>query len=351
MINFDHMSDAEVIAYAKSRMPVWRKLLSRTKSFLNGLLGRGRNTAIASEKINITDMADGKLCNAGSITLARFKAPSFRKLKNAFSTLQASDQIDDMQHTADALAKVSDPTLQSSAKSILAIVTTMIETFNEALELVENVAEANVPQEVGDVIKEAFAAANAIVQAYTDKKGKVDLADGSNLLIGAEDGRIDFCLYMNATEWVERRMYIIITCSLSAVGNEWIMSRHVAIQERFQAPMHYDFGVATNDIAKSIRFAMAAEGVVAVMGTVKLNIDQTRVTNALKSLSFFKSVEFEDKAIHVYVKNNKKSPAQEKEIFATLTADTDIRALIGRTKRLFSEWNEDHWVFTVAARS
>lgn len=352
MINLDQMSDAEVLAYAQRQMPMWRKLLSRTKSFLNGLLGRGRSVAIASEKININDMADGHLRKTGTITLSRFKAPSFRKLKNAFNTLQQSDEIDNMENTAKRLSRATDPAVKQGAKSIIAIVYQMVEAYNEAMDLIESVAEASLPQEVADVVKEATAAANAIVQAYTDKKGTVDLSEGSNLLIGAEDDRIDFCLYLNATEWVDKRMYVIVTCSLTTVGNEWVMSRHVTIQERFQAPMHYDFGVATTDIAKSIRFAMAAEGVIAVMGTVKLtNVDHTRITNALKPLPFYKSVEFEDKAIHVYVKNNKKVATQEKELFTVMAGDTDIRSLIGRTKRLFSEWNEDHWTFTVASRS
>lgn len=351
MNNLDHMSDLEVLAYAQKRMPLWRSMLFRTKSFLNGLLGRGRTVAIASEKININDMADGHLRKTGTITLSRFKAPSFRKLKNAFNTLQQSDQIDDMQNTADRLSKATDPKVKQGAKSIIALVAQMVETYNDAMELIEGVAEANLPQEVGEVVKEAIAAANAIVQAYTDKKGKVDLSEGSNLLIGAEDDRIDFCLYLDATEWVEKRMFIIVTCSLTAVGSEWIMSRHVTIQDRFQAPMHYDFGVATNDVAKSIRFEMASEGVLAVMDTIKLKVDQTRITNALSALSFFKAVEFDERTIRVYVKNNKKLPAQEKELFATLAADSDIRSMIGRTKRLFSEWEGDHWKFTVSSRS
>jgi len=350
MINLDSMSDEEVLAYAQKQMPRYRLVLSRMRSFVMGLFGRNSATAASGsyEKIDINSLGDG-VKTAGKISLTNFKAPPFSKLKKHIAALQESDTIDELEAIIDRLTASKNPAIQTQAKSMITMLASMQREFNAAQEGLEEVADAHVPKEIAEIFESAMTVANRVINSYAEPKKPIKLS--ALLQVGAEDDRIDFCYYMDATEFVDRKMWIIVTCALSKVGDEYLMSRHVTVQDRFQAPMHYDFGVATTDIEKSLLHALAEEGVLAQLSRVKLKVDSTRINNALKRLSFFKSAEVEDDEIRVYVKNNKQVAAQQVEIFATLTTDTDIRRLLGRTKRLHYTWDTDHWVYTVSSRS
>lgn len=350
MINLDTMSDEEVLAYAQKQMPRYRLVLSRMRSFVMGLFGRNSATAASGsyEKIDINSLGDG-VKTAGKISLTNFKAPSFSKLKKHIAALQESDTIDELEAIIDRLSASKNPSIQSQAKSMITMLASMQREFNAAQEGLEEVADAHVPKEIAEIFEGAMTVANRVINSYAEPKTPIKLS--ALLQVGAEDDRIDFCYYMDATEFVDRKMWIIVTCALSKVGEEYLLSRHVTVQDRFQAPMHYDFGVATNDIEKALLHALAEEGVLAQLSKVKLKVDSTRITNALKRLPFFKSAEVEDDEILVYVKNNKQVAAQQVEIFATLTTDTDIRRLLGRTKRLHYTWDADHWVYSVSSRS
>lgn len=350
MINLDGMSDEEVLAYAQKQMPRYRQVLSRMRSFVMGLFGRNSATAASGsyEKIDINALGDG-VKSAGKISLTNFKAPSFTKMKSHVAALQESDTIDELEAIIDRLTASPSATIKQSAKSMIGLLAQMQNAFNTAQEALEDMADKHIPKEVAEIFEDAQKTASSIITSYADAKKAVVLP--AILQIGSEDDRIDFCYYMEASEFVERKMWIIVTCALSKVGEEYLMSRHVTVQDRFQAPMMYDFGVATTDIQKSLLHALAEEGVLAAMSTVKLNLDETRITAQLKRLSFFKSVSFDDRTVNVFVKNNKQVFEQQKEIFAVLSTDTDIRRLLGRTKRLHASWENDHWEFVVSARS
>jgi hypothetical protein len=349
MNRFENATSDELLAFAQKEMPAYRKLLSRLRSFVMGIFGRQSAIAASYDTIDINALGDGVKKGGSKINLTNFKAPSFTKLKKHITILQASDRIDELEAWVDAAEKDPSAAVKQAAKGMIAMLVSLQHEFNAAQEALEEVADKHIPKEIAAVFEEAHAQASSIITSYAESAKAVDLP--AILQVGAEDERIDFCYYLEATDYVERKMWIIITCALTKVGEEYLMSRHVTVQDRFQAPMMYDFGVATTDIPKAILHALAEEGVLAAMSTVKLNLDQTRITTALKRLPFFKSAEVEERELHVHVKNNKQDVAQQKEIFAVLTTDTDIKKLLGRTKRLFYTWEDNHWVYTVSSRS
>lgn len=344
-----NMSDDELLRYARSQVPVYRRMLFSLKSFVNGLLGRGKTIAHAANvtTFDINQMGDLRK-SGGGITLAQFKAPSFTKLKKHISVLQDSDKIDHLDDLIAMLSKNPSKEFAAEAKRLVPILNSLQELHNTALEILEEVAEKHLPLEVDAVCQEALGTAQSIIRSYSGN-AKAEL--GSTLLVGNEDDRIDFCFYMDATEYVESRTWIIVTCSLSTVGSEYIMSRHVAVLDRFVGPMDYDFGVATTDIRSAIKEALADHDIVAELSKVKLKIDQTKLQNAVARLPFVAKIESDDDELHVWVKGNKRNAQQEKDLFAALTSHDDVRKLLGRTKRLHSVWNEDHWVFSISARS
>lgn len=347
MNRFENATSDELLAFAQKEMPAYRKLLSRLRSFVMGIFGR--QAAIAASYDTISVDGDFVHKTGSKINLTNFKAPSFTKLKKHIAILQASDRIDMLEEWVDAAERDPSPELKQAAKGMIAMLESLQHNFNKAQEAIEGVADKHIPKEIAAVFEEAHKAASSIITSYAESAKAIDLP--AILQVGAEDERIDFCYYMECTEFVERKLWIIVTCALTKVGEEYLLSRHVTVQDRFQAPMMYDFGVATTDIPKATLHALAEEGVLAAMSTVKLNLDQTRITTQLKRLPFFKSAEVEERELHVHVKNNKQDAAQQKEIFAVLTTDTDIKKLLGRTKRLFYTWEDNHWVYTVSSRS
>ncbi|MNQ34126.1 hypothetical protein D3C85_475770 [compost metagenome] len=349
MNRFDGATSEELLKFAQTELPGYRKLLSRLRSFVMGLFGRTAATAASYDTIDINALGDGVKKGGTKISLTNFKAPSFSKLKGHIATLQASDRIDMLEEWIDACEKDPSKEVKAAAKGAIPLLVALQHQFNAAQEAIEGLADKHIPKEIADIFAEAQAAADKIITSYVESAKPIVLP--AILQVGAEDDRIDFCYYMEATEFVERKMWIIVTCGLTNMGGEYVMTRHVTVQDRFQAPMNYDFGVATTDIPKSILHALAEEGVLAAMSTVKLKVDQTRITTALRRLTFVKDVEFQGDEIHVHVKNNKQVANQQTEIFAVLTTDTDIRRLLGRTKRLFYVWDENHWVYSVSSRS
>lgn len=353
MNRFDGATSEELLKFAQTELPGYRKLLSRLRSFVMSIFGRTAATAASYDTIDINALGDGVKSGGRKINLTNFKAPSFAKLKGHIATLQASDRIDMLEEWIDACEKDPSKEVKAAAKGAIPLLVGLQHQFNAAQEAIEALADKHLPKEIAEIFEEAHAAANKIITSYVESEKAIELP--AIVQVGAEDDRIDFCYYMECTEFVERKMWIIVTCGLTNVGGEYLLTRHVTVQDRFQAPMNYDFGVATTDIPKSILHALAEEGVLAAMSTVKLKVDQTRITTALKRLSFFKNVDFEGDEIHVYVKNPQVKPKQQAEqqieIFAVLTTDTDIRRLLGRTKRLYYVWENNHWVYSVSSRS
>lgn len=349
MNRFENATSDELLAFAQREMPAYRKLLSRLRSFVMGMFGRQSATAANYDTIDINALGDGVRKGGSKINLTNFKAPSFTKLKKHVAILQASDRIDELEAWVDAAEKDPSAAVKQAAKGMIAILTSLQHEFNAAQDALEEIADKHIPKEIAAVFEEAHAQASKIITSYADSPKAINLE--ALLQVGTEDERIDFCYYMECTDYVERKMWIIVTCALTKVGEEYIMSRHVTVQDRFQAPMMYDFGVATTDIEKSMLHALAEEGVLAAMATLKLKVDETRITTSLKRLAFVKSVDFGEREINVHVKNNKQVFDQQKEIFAVLTTDTDIRRMLGRTKRLHASWETDHWQFVISSRS
>jgi hypothetical protein len=348
MNRFEGATSEELLEFGRREMPGYRKLLASLRSFVMGLFGRQAATAASYDKIDINKMGDG-VTRAGKITLTSFKAPSFTKIKKQLLLLQASDRIDMLEEWIDACEKDPSAEVRLAAKHAIPQLVSLQQHFNDAQDALEEIAEKHIPKEIADIFEGAHVAATKIISSYAESEQEVDLP--AVLQVGSEDGRIDFCYYMEATEFTERKLWIIVTCSLSMMGPEYVFSRHVTVQDRFNAPMMYDFGKETTDIPKSISMALAEEGVLAAMDTLRLKVDETRITTALKRLPFFKAVHFDERAINVEVKNNKQVFEQQKEIFAVLSTDTEIRRMLGRTKRLHASWEGGRWVFVVSSRS
>lgn len=349
MNKFQNMSDAELLAFANQRMPFYRRSFARVRSFLVGLLGRSqRKVATAGDYVVDVSGTDG-VKGGGRIKLASFKAPNFTKLRQHVSALQESDAMDELSDLIDALKKSENKVVKAQAAKMLPMLNTMLETFNDALEALENIADKHLPSEVAVVFAAADKAATDIMRAYT---GDESLELDAGVLIGAEEDHLDFVQYYDVSSHIESRLYIYITCSLNSAGGEYVMSRHVTVLDRFQAPMNYDIGEETNDLAKSIKQQLAIHGVVAATSTVELKVDATRLRTSLKKLPFVSKVEVTPKSIDVYVKGHKRTFEEEKELFALLSTDTDIRRMMGRSRRLISNFTDDnYWQFTVGSRS
>ena len=348
MTNIEDMSEKQLLDYVNKNLPLYRRITSRFKSILNSLFGRGRNKATAAGDYTI-DVSDGDgVKGAGGIRLASFKAPSFAKLKAHFGALEDSDKIDEFDRAIEILSRSSNPEIQRGAKAAFALHAAMIEAYNAALEAIENVANKHIPSEVAAEFQSAQDAVNAFLSAYTDTKVELD----PMVLVGSEDDRIDFVQYHEATAYTESRLWIVVTCSLTMSNRrEWASTTHITIMDRFQAPFNYDIGDVVKDMKNDVRFLFATEGVVAITGALEFKADVTRITKALKKLDFVKDVQVSKTAINVWVKFNKKTPEQEKEIFAIIASDTDVRRKLGRANRLHSTWTEDkHWQFVITQR-
>lgn len=349
MKHLDGLTDDQLLEFAQKRMPLYRRLMARTKSFLSGLFGMGSESATAADyKIDVN--GDQGLKQGGQITLTNFKAPSFEKMREHVTALQESDAVDELTFIVDRLSKSENVKMQAEAKRMYAILDALTKTFNRSLEALENIADKHLPVEVARIFESADATVSEMMKAYT---GDTNIEVPINVLVGCEDDRIDFVQYFDVTEFANDRMWIVVTCSLTAVGSEYVMSRHVTIQDRFQGPMSYDVGeaVVEKDMAKSVKSLLAIHGIVAMTGALPLKLDEKRITTALKRLDFVKDIKIAPKAINVWVKFNKKTFEQEKEIFAVLSSDADIRKLLGRSKRLYSQFTDDkHWQFSVVSR-
>lgn len=345
--DIESMSDEQLIDYATKKMPKYRLITARLRSFMKSLFGFRRNTATAAGdyKIDVTE-GDG-IKTGGGLRLSSFKAPSFTKLKAHIGALQDSDDIDELDRIVTKLSRSDNPNNSRAAKAIFAQHAAMTEEYNNALEAVENFANKHIPSEVAEEFQKAQDAVNAFLSVYADTKVALD----PMVLVGSEDDRIDFVQYHEATEYTESKLWIVVTCSLAVVGREYVLTTHVNILDRFQAPFNYDVGDAVKDIKNDVRFLFASEGVVAVTGALAFKVDATRITKALKALDFVKDVQISKTAINVWVKFNKKTPAQETEIFAVIASDVEVRRKLGRSNRLHSTWTEDkHWQFVITQR-
>lgn len=354
MKHLEKLSEAELLGYARKRMPMYRRILARAKSFLSSIFGRGMMRATASdEAIEVGGDRKIKPGRSGQFNdkkdgIAKFKVPPAAKLKQHLSALHDSDALDELEYILNRLNSSENRAMRAEAKRMAPMLQAMQETFDESLNALGEIADKHIPIEVDRVFESAAQSITKIMRAYT---GDAQVETIDSILVGSEEDQLDFVQYFDITEYMDTRTFVVVTCALTKRGEEYMMSRHVNVLDRFQAPFSYDMGAATDDIEKSVEHALAEVGVTTDIGALPLKVDNTRVQRAVKKLDFVTKVDIDETTINVYVKGNKQVFDQGKEIFATLSADTDIRRMMGRKKRLVSKFTDGkYWQFTLNSR-
>lgn len=347
MKNLESLSDEQLVMYARKNMPVYRRLISKVGSFFRALMGRNiRQVALAGDvTIDVSDLR-GNIKSVDKLRLSNFKAPNFSKLRASIKVLQETDALDELTYIVDRLEASPSAKMKAEAKKLRVVLDGMIDTFNSSLELLENLANAHVPAEVGAVFKDAERTVNNRLSSHLGKNVSAD----SSILVGAENDSIDFARYFYLEDYVQQRLVLIVTCSLTPVGKEYVMSRHVTTETRIQPPFNYEPGPSVSDISSAIKDEMSLHGVLAEVAKVPLNVDRKRITNAISRFPGVVGVEVGDEDIRVRVKSRRQQ--QFKDIFAALVSDTDVKAQLGRKYRLNGEYDADDtaWVFTIVSK-
>lgn len=349
MNNLDRYSDEQLLAFAKKRMPVYRKALVSAMSFLKGLFGNGFRATAGDVVVDIGSKGEG-IKRGGAVSVRKFKAPNFKTLRKHVSALEESDTIDELEYIIDRLSRNSTASIRNEAKKLSPIRDALVEAYNTSFEALENIADQHIPSEVSLFVTAANKALEDILTAYVGKPQDVE----PTILVGSEADRIDFCMYYDVSDHVKDSLWVVLTCSLIPVNGEYTLESHLNYTDRFSAPLSYDIGQKVDKVANlmpAIRDMMAIHGMNAVVGAIKLKIDATRLTKGLQRLPFVTDVKISDKAVNVWVRFNKNTVAQEKEIFAMIASDTDVKRQLGRSKRLVSEFTDDHhWRFSIVSR-
>lgn len=341
----ERMSNEELLRYINSRKPRYRRLLSSAVSFVRGLLGRSRIAATAGD-YTVDVSGAGGIKGQGKLSLKNFKAPNFAKLKQAFAALDGSDDIDELKYTIDRFNDSDNRTFKAAAKQLQVQYEALRDAFNDAFDLLENIADKHLPIEVAREFSASQVSVQSVLKAYNGE----DVTVESEVLVAGDSAELDFVQYTNIEDVIGEPMLIAVTCRLSPVGSDYIFSTHVNLIERFQAPTTFAIGEQTTNVAETIRKELALHGIVATIGSLKINADPVRLQRLLNRLPFVSKVELDDDAIYVSVEGDSEDADQGKEIFALLRNFKDIKTQIGRTKRLFYRFEGGRWMFTLGGK-
>jgi hypothetical protein len=347
MKNLDALSDEQLLAYVQGNVPKYRKILAKVRSFYTALFGKLKFTSLAGDvTIDVSELGTTSVKVGSKLRLSNYKAPSFQKMKTNIAILHDTDALDELTYSVERLESSSSTKIKAQAKQLRVILDGMIDTYNAALDVLDGLANKHLPQEAGDVFASAQRAVNTL---FTSREGKkVDVE--SSMLIGSEKDAIDFCQYFYLEELTGQKLVLIVTCSLSPVGSEFVMSRHVTTQNRIQPPFNFDTGPSVTDVKYAITEELAMHDIMAQVAKVTLNVDSKRITNAISKIPGVVDLEIGTDTIRVNVTSRRQQ--QYKDIFAALVSDTDVKKTLGRKFRLNGEYDADttSWVFSVVSR-
>lgn len=336
MNHLANLTDQQLITYVQKKMPLYRKMISRFQSFIKNFRTHFIGTAATDTAIDVSG-------GGGKLRVEDFKSPNFKTLKRHLSVISDSDEIDDLEYVVERLNASESASVRKEATRIRGVLNALIDRFNEALDVIEEVANKHIPQPVANYFRDGTKALNKYLSEV--RRVKVDLQP--MVLVGSAQDKITFVAYYDLSEYVSKPIWVHLSATMDVAAGS-VFVREIAIKDRLRPP----FKFVPEELPKSrsldaeLRRQLAAFGVAQVFSAVELKFDTRLLEKNLKGMSIVKGVQISDTEIRVKAPETSNT---SRDIFAVISADPEVRTLLRRKHKLTYSYDgsDKSWVFTL----
>lgn len=348
-IDFESLSNEELLAYIKERTPTYRKVISKVTSFCKALTRRGSKlVSLSASDVTLDVSGTGNTGKSGGrvVKVETFRAPNFARLRSSIEVLENTQELDELSQIISIMESRNAKALKSDLKAFSKLYDSMLDAYNTAFSVLEDMAEKVMPTEISNVVIESQKAIQERLKSYKSDNDNPD----TSILIGTKGDIIAFSYYTHLDESVGQKLVLVVTCQLKPVRNEYLLTKHVTTLTRILPPFQYSVGPVTNNVRAALLEEMDMHNVLAELSKVELKkVDATTIKAAMETLGYVNDVDVTSDSIVVKVSKAKQD--QFKELFARIGANKDVKRLVGTKNRLNGELNKKHeWVFTIVGR-
>lgn len=355
MSKYAKLSDEELLAQYKQRLPGFRRTLARLTSLLKNFFGKAFS-AFATD-VKILDMSGRDLekeTAADSLTVSGFKAPSAAKLRALIDTQSYADDLDFLEESV-ARMKRSKGEMNQHYAEAKRLRDAMVVTFNKSLDTLTEVAEKTIPDNVGNLFKASEKALSKVGNEIA----------GVYLSVGAEPEQgIHFVQMLDISNWERESKTAILAVVVTAVMTEtspgdYTTRVYVNVHDKSVLPFRYNLGVeVTGTNIKAIggklqnvmEQQLAAHHVVAVIAPADLPIDDVTVSTMLKDIKGVKGVSAFEDSIEVEIPGDNKDAVAH--VVRALNMYPAIRKMIsGDYSPRFASMGDGMWKYTISRKA
>lgn len=343
MNHLANLTDEQLLAHSKKRMPEYRRLLARLRSLFSRLTGRFLSTASSFGDVRVMDVGG----TDGKVKIKEFKAPNFKTLKRHLSVLAESDTIDELEYTVERFHRSDSAAMRTHAKELRNILNSLIEEYNGAADAVEAIADKHIPT----AVTEYFDRANKELLSFlrTTTSEPVELAPLVH--VGSDDDTVVFACYHDLTEYATSPTWLVFSATLVLQDKEATFAEELTIMDKYRIPTGFapEAVPQRSAFGTHLRTELAVHGMSKATGTLTLDVNEDLIKKDLKKLAFVKHVKIVNGEIEtqIYAKN-RNDKELVKDVFAVLVANPEVRSIMRKKKaRLDYTYDEERnaWIF------
>lgn len=356
MSKYAHLSDDEMFAQYKTRMPSFRKNLAKLTSLLKNFFGKAFSafaTDVHVMSMDGRDADDKGGSGSDSLTVSEFKVPSAAKLRGFIEIAGYIDDLDFLEAMMERMKK-SKTEMKDRYPEAKRMWDAMSVTFNSAVDGMEEIAQKSIPDNVGNLFKLAEKAVTKIGTAPQYTIVHVDVR---------KDEGVHFVQTIDISNWERESktalLRVVVTAVMSEKGNgEYDTKAFVSVHEKSVLPFRYNMGVevpgnSIKNIGSKLQEVMerqlAAHHVVSVIAPVNLPIDDVTVSTMLKDIKGVAGVNVFEDSIEVEI------PGDNKEVMGSvmhaLNAFAPIRKMLsGQFTARFAPIEPGLWKYSISRK-
>lgn len=327
----ESMSEQELLALVKKRMPFYRKSLNSVKTFVTAFLGQNLHRSkkfmgIAGDMAIDVSTSNG-VKSKGRIDIESFKAPKFEVLKRHIEVLNDTSAIDELREIILALQAVGSSASKKHVKQLSEIYTQMSNAFNDSMDILSGIADNHVPQVVvtiNEIVKRGLV--EVLKSAKEDPKLKVE----RRLLCNSEPNRCAFSMFYDVEG--DGSVFIVVTSLLeqTPIGSHTV-EHFINHTNRIYPPLHHEIGspIHVSDAKKAAAEELSYIDILPALSKHPIAIDRVYITKRMAQIPGVENTNVHDDDVEVLYHNS-----NEEDILAVYSGTPEVAKLLRKGAKL-----------------
>lgn len=327
----ESMSEQELLALIKQRMPFYRKSLNSVKTFVTSLLGQNLHRTkkfigIAGDAAIDVSTSNG-VKSKGRIDLQSFKAPKFSDIKRHIEILADTSAIDELREIIVALQAVGSSASKKHLKQLSEIYAQMSNAFNDSMDILSGIADNHVPQAVvaiNEVVK------RGLVEVLKSAKDDPSIKVERRLLFNSEPNRFAFSMFYDVEG--DGSVFIVVTSLIEKTSlGSFTIEHFINHTNRIYPPLHHEIGspIHASDAKKAAAEELSYIDILPMLSKHTIKFDRVSMVRRMSHISGVENANVQEDDVEVTFND-----ANVEDILAVYSGTPEVAKLLRKGAKL-----------------